>query len=232
MVVIDSQGWTGRDGAAAAPFGLRDWKRQRVVMRRVFDTLDAASRSCGVYMTALLVITAGLTALEVADRFGAGWGSAAPIWVKVGLYAACFLGMTLTIVNAGYEASMLDRWGVFRHGTPMEHAGASAKRPLGRLGRRLERAVMGASVYPGRNQPVVKLTDSLQRFTLAAASAAGFAPGVIFLPDVLRSADHTVPAFGLMVWMFFAFTWLKQGLEVTSGDMDELLDPDGRFQAA
>ena len=69
------------------------------------------------------------------------------------------------------------------------------------------------------------LTASLQRFALAAASSAGFAPGVIFLPDVLRSADHTVPAMGLAVWMLFAFTWMRQGFEVTSGDMDDLLNP-------
>ena len=223
MTIINSSTWTGREGGAPDLSVLRDWKRQRVLMERVFGVLDAASRRCGVYVVALMLITLGLTVLDVADRLGADWGQAAPIWIKIGLYGACFLGMTLTIVNADYEANMLERWGVFRHGRTM--GSAAPKHSLGRFGRKLERSVVAASLHPGRNEPVVPLTDSLQRFTTAAASAAGFAPGVIFLPDVLRSADHAVPALGLLVWMLFAYTWFKQGFEVASGDMDDLLNP-------
>ena len=227
MTAISSSAWTGREGDRPDLSVLRDWRRQRAVMERVLGVLDQASRRCGVYVAALLLVTLGLTLLEVADRLGAGWGQAAPIWIKVGLYAACFLGMTLTIVNASYEANTLERWGTFRPGRAI--GSLRTDRPhgrfLGRFGRKLERSVVAASLHPGRNEPVVPLTGSLQRFALAAASAAGFAPGVIFLPDVLRSADYTVTAMGLAVWMLFAFTWMRQGFEVASGDMDELLNP-------
>ena len=235
MIVVSSSAWTGREGGAPDFSVLRDWKRHRALMEQVLGVLDTLSRRCGVYVVALLLITLGLTVLEVADRLGAGWGEAAPTWVKVGLYAACFLGMTLTVVNADYEANMLERWGVFRPGRAMGElpaghrqggvTGRLAGRLPGRFGRKLERSVVAAALHPGRNEPVVPLAESLQRFALAAASTAGFAPGVIFLPDVLRSADHTVPAMGLLVWMAFAFTWMRQGFDVTSSDLDELLNP-------
>lgn len=223
MTEIRSSAWTGREGGAPDLSVLRDWKRQRAVVERVFGVLDKASRRCGVYVAALLLITLGLTVLDVADRLGAGWGQAAPIWIKIGLYAACFLGMTLTIVNADYEANMLERWGMFRPGRPVGVLPAQGRR--GRFGRKLERSVVAAALHPGRNEPVTPLSASLARFTTAAASTAGFAPGIIFLPDVLHSADHAVPALGLLVWMLFAYTWVKQGFDVTSGDMDDLLNP-------
>ena len=43
------------------------------------------------------------------------------------------------------------------------------------------------------------------------------------MPNVARSGDATISGIGLLLWMMFAFSMLRQGFETVGDDVDEML---------
>ena len=189
---------------------------------RIIGVMNGAARQCAWYVGGLILFSVVVGVLELGVTFGLGWGVSLPLWLKIGVYAACFIGIVLTTMNAHYRTNMLDRWGLYRPSEPMG-AGEVVERPDWAVGRAIEAAVRSAAVYTGSNRTPVPLAQSLQQMALVAASTAGFAPALVFMPDIARSGDATISGIGLLLWMMFAFSMLRQGFDTVGDDVDEML---------
>ena len=201
---------------------MRHTAEHKDLVVRIIGVMNTSARHCAWYVGALILFSIIVAVLEVGVAFNQDWGVSLPLWLKIGVYALCFIGIVFTTMNAHYRTNMLDRWGMYRPSEPMG-GGEVVERPDWSIGRSIETAVRSAVVYTGSNRPPVPLAQSLNHLALVAASSAGFAPALIFMPDIARSGDATISGIGLLLWMMFAFSMLRQGFDTVGDDVDEML---------